>query len=744
MIKRISEEFRPERLLPSLTGGVVTGIITITVATAFAALIFTGEMTTYLPIVVGWTLLGSIVHVLLTAQFSSLPCTISSVQDTPAVVLAVTAAAIVKALPASASAQEKFITVAAAVALGSILTGVIFLFLGQFKLGDLIRYIPYPVIGGFLAGSGLLLIFGSISVMTGINAGPAQIPELFQPNLLFKWLPGMVYAIILMIILRRIHHFLALPGSLATGIVVFYIVLWVTGVSIAEAKAQGWLLGASTTVGGSILQPLGWPGGETSFSHVNWTIVFGNTANLVVVALVGVITLLLNATGIELDTREALDFNRELKAAGIANVVAGLVGSMPGAHTLSETSLVHKMGVKGRSAAIILSAICILAMIFGNSLVSFFPTPVLGGLLMLLGLDFLFTWVYESWFKLPILDYAVIIAILVVMNTVGVLEGVALGLAMAVILFVIEYSQINIVRHTLSGKYYRSKVSRPRLYQQLLRQKGDWIYILELQGFLFFGTANKLFDQISQRFAQTHGSQIQFMVLDFRMVVGLDSSAVSSFAKLKQHAEANKVLLVFTQTSPSIQRKLEKELFSDKDCETCRIFPDLDHGLEWCEDQMVQTFASVGFNNKPLTLMAQLEKALLPAISRDQLLSYFEHLEVKAGECFIRQGAQTTGLYFFETGLATVELEYEKNKRMRLRTLQPGTVVGEMGLYLGGKASASVYANQDSSLFHLSIAKLAEMEENAPQVAASFHKFVARLMSEKLLDTTESLQALLS
>lgn len=744
MIKRLSEEFRPEHLLPSLTGGIVTGIITITVSTAFAALIFTGEMAIYLPIVVAWTLLGSIVHVLLTAQFSSLPYTISSVQDTPAVVLAVTAAAIVKTLPASASAQEKFITVAAAVALGSILSGVIFLFLGQFKLGDLIRYIPYPVIGGFLAGSGLLLIFGSISVMTGVNAGPAQIPELFQPNLLFKWLPGMVYAIILMIILRRIHHFLALPGSLVAGIVVFYIILLVTGISLAEAKTQGWLLGANATVSGSIFQPLGWPGGETSLNHVNWSIVFGNTANLFVVALVGVITLLLNATGIELDTREALDFNRELKAAGIANVVAGLVGSMPGAHTLSETSLVHKMGVRSRSAAIILSAICILAMIFGNSLVSFFPTPILGGLLMLLGLDFLFTWVYETWYKLPILDYAVIIAILVVMNTAGVLEGVALGLAMAVILFVIDYSRTNIVRHTLSGKYYQSKVSRPRLYEQLLRKKGDWIYILELQGFLFFGTTNKLLDQISQHLAQNPAPQIRFVVLDFRLVVGLDSSAVLSFSKLKQLAETNKVLIVFTQISPSIQRKLEKELFSNKDRETWRIFPDLDHGLEWCEDQMIQTFAGVGFGNKPPTLMMQLEKALPPTISHERLLSYFEHLEIKAGECLIRQGTQTTGLFFVETGLATVELEYGENKRMRLRTLQPGTVVGEMGLYLGGETSASVYANQDSTLFRLSPAKLVEMEENDPEVASAFHKFVARVMSEKLLDTTESLQALLS
>jgi SulP family sulfate permease len=744
MIKRISEEFRPKRLLPSLAGGVVTGIITITVATAFAALIFTGEMVSYLPIVVGWALLGSVAHVLLTASFSSLPSTISSVQDSPAVVLAVMAATILKVFPASASVQEKFITIAVAVALGSILTGVLFFLLGQFKLGDLIRYIPYPVIGGFLAGSGLLLIFGSISVMTGVNAGPAQILELFQPNLLFKWLPGMLYAVFLMFILRRIHHALVLPGSLVAGIVLFYIILLVAGISIAEAKSQGWLLGTSTTAGSSLLRPLGWPGGETSLSHVNWSIVFGNTANLIVVALVGVITLLLNATGIELDTHENLDFNRELKAAGIANVVAGLVGCIPGAHALSDTMLVYKMGVKSRAAAVVLSIICLLAMFFGASLVSFFPTPVLGGLLMLLGLDFLFTWVYEAWFKLRLLDYAIIIAILVVMNTIGVLEGVALGLAMAVILFVIDYSRINIVRHTISGKHYQSKVSRPVAHEQLLRQKGDGIYILELQGYLFFGTANKLLNQISQYLAQNPNLQIRFIVLDFRLAAGLDSSGVLSFTKLKQLAEMKQAVLVFTQISPDTQSKLEKELFSDKSSETCRVFPDLDHGLEWCENQIIQRFTDENIDSKPLTLMAQLEKALPPAISHDQLLCYFEHVEIKTGEYFIHQGEPTAGMYFVETGLATVELEVGKEKRMRIRTLQPGTVVGEMGIYLGSETSASVYANQDTTLFRLSPARLVEMEENDPWVAVAFHKFVARVMSERLIDSTESIQALLS
>lgn len=734
MIQRLSYELRPERFLPSLAGGVVTGIITITYATAFNALIFTGDLTAYLPVVVIWTLLGSAFQAVLTAWFSSLPCTISSIQDSSAVVLAMTAVMIGKAMPAAASGQERFMTVAAAVAVCTVLTGLLFLFLGQFKLGDLIRYLPYPVIGGFLAGSGLLLVLGGAAVMTGINVDLSSLPALFQPGVLFKWLPGMLYGVVLMAMLLRIRHFMVLPGALLAGVGGFYLILWLAGISIPAAKAQGLLLGTQAIAGGG-WQPFGWPGGANSLSYVDWGAVAGQAGSLAAVAVVVLITLLLNATGIELDNGLTLDFNRELKASGIANLVSGPLGCMPGAHGLSNTSLVYKMGGRSRLAACVAAIVCLCAMIFGDTLVSFFPTPILGGLLMLLGFDFLMNWLYQTWFKLPILSYLTIVLIALVMVAVGVLQGVALGLGLAVVAFAVEYSRVRIVRHTLSGANFQSKVNRPRVEEQFLRQNGERVYILELQGYIFFGTANKLLDQVCQRIAAA--PKVDFVILDFRMVFGLDSSAALSFSRLKQVAQQHQIVLVFTHLSPQIRKLLDKDLFSAKDSAAWRIFPDLDHGLEWCEDQIL----AGGPKAEPLTLMAELRKSL--TIAPERLMRYFEPIEVQGGECIIRQGAPTPGLYFVESGLATVQLECGPHTQVRLRTLHPGTVVGEMGLYLDCDTSASVYANETTTLFHLSPAKLKEMEADAPEVAAALHKLIARTMGEKLRDTTDSLRAIL-
>ena len=80
-----------------------------------------------------------------------------------------------------------------------------------------------------------------------------------------------------------------------------------------------------------------------------------------------------------------------------------------------------------------------------------------------------------------------------------------------------------------------------------------------------------------------------------------------SFAKMKQMCKDRDITLVLTQLTPRMHRQMERELFQDEDRNTWRVFPDLDHGIEWCEEQMIDTFESVGFGARPETLIKLLE-----------------------------------------------------------------------------------------------------------------------------------------
>ena len=124
-------------------------------------------------------------------------------------------------------------------------------------------------------------------------------------------------------------------------------------------------------------------------------------------------------------------------------------------------------------------------------------------------------------------------------------------------------------------------------------------------------------------------------------------------------------------------------------------------------------------------------------------MQYLERKDVEAGYYLIREGDAFTSLYFIGDGQVTTERSYTDGRKVRLRTMGAGTVVGEVGMYLGSKASASVVTDCPSTIYSLSSGKLSQMEETDPAIAAAFHKFMAQLLSERLVSTTDTLQSAL-
>ena len=195
--------------------------------------------------------------------------------------------------------------------------------------------------------------------------------------------------------------------------------------------------------------------------------------------------------------------------------------------------MAFNIGARTRLSNIIVALLCGITLIFGAKVISVFPKVILGGLLLNLGLDFLVEWLVDTWKRLQKMDYLVIVLILVVIATVGFLEGIVIGLLMSIALFVIKYSKVEVIKYELSGKTYSSNVGRSDQMKKILEENGDKIFILPLQGFVFFGTANQILERVQQRFESATIIDMSFLVFDFRQVTGVDSSAVNSFNKLQ-------------------------------------------------------------------------------------------------------------------------------------------------------------------------------------------------------------------
>jgi SulP family sulfate permease len=358
-----------------------------------------------------------------------------------------------------------------------------------------------------------------------------------------------------------------------------------------------------------------------------------------------------------------------------------------------------------------------------------------------MGLGFLVEWLVDGWSKLPRADCAVVLLILVVIGATNFLTGVGVGLAAMIILFVLNYSRVNVVRNALSGAEMKSNVERCAYHRRVLRELSQHIYILKLQGFIFFGTANALLEQIRARLTDAEQVPVHYIILDFRRVTGLDSSAVISFVKGRQLAGAQGITLLLASISDGIRRQFELGGLSEDD-EGVRIFPDLDHSLEWCEEQLLKI--KLVTTILPVTLPTQLVDSGFEKTETACLMKFLEKVQVGEGETLIRQGDEADNLYLIESGRMSVYMNLEDGKRVRLRALGPGTMVGEVGLYLGTKRTASVIADSPTIAYRLSRATLLRMKEKEPELAAAFHEFIVCLLSERLVAANQLLGAVLN
>jgi SulP family sulfate permease len=763
--------FHPAQLWPILTAAAISGLVITTYQVSFGSLIFSGGLAPYLASGIGFCLMGVVIIASVEALLSGTPGLVAMPTVGSAVIAATLAANIVAA--PGATPERLFPTVTAAITLGALLTGAAFLTLGRFGLGNLIRYIPHPVIGGFLAGTGWLVVSGAMKTMNGLPLSLANLGKFASPEALLRWLPGVIYGVAMLLIGRRYKHYLVTPLLILLAVALFYLALGLTGVSVARAIELGLLFKPFPP--GVLWQPP--PLGQ--LPQVDWGVIINQAGTYATLILISGITLLLYASGVEVSAGIELDLNRELRACGAGNLAAAFSASPPGYTIITMSVLSRRLGANSRLVGLLTAGICALVMSFGAPLIALFPKLVLGGVLTYLGLTFLVDWLYDGWRRLARPDYAIVVVILLTMSGFGLLPGLGVGIGLAAALFIVQYSRVPVVRHALSGRSYHSRVERSQPQAELLRRQGRGLLILELQSYVFFGTANRVYEQLKKRLQigaggeSVEGDDLKVVMLDFRRVSGVDASAALSFVRLKRLLKERQIRLAFTHLSPAIERQLRRDVLTPADAGLWQVFPDLDRGVEWFEEQALQASlaSAVEVQAQPGAVQAGQEQAGLallfaalaqpalaaskeaadrqPAADSDatetallDLLRYLERVELRAGQVLIRQGQPQQYLYFLDAGLLNVEYGTDEGLTMRLETAGPGTIVGELSLYLSAPASATVTAAQPGVAYRLAAGDLTKLESEAPRAAAALHRFLLQRVGRRLLHALETVDAL--
>ena len=622
---------------------------------AIAGVIFNGPLHSFAAEGAGMLLFGAAVLCLLVGLSSGYQGALAVPQDISAAVLG-TMATTVAAGTAHAPVETAFMTMTALLIVSSLVTGLVLVAVGHFRLSNLLRFIPYPVTAGFFAGTGWTVSLAALAVMSGMALDWETLPRYLDAESLWKWGPGAAYGLVLAVVMKRWNSIAVLFGSLVAVTLLFHLILLLLGLSAEDAEAAGLVLSGMPESGL-------WPTfGPSDFAHIDWGVVAGHLPGVLAITVVTLLCLLLYMNGLEVATGVKVDLDREFRAAGLAGTVAGAGGSAPGAHSIVLCLASRKLGADTPWTAIVTFLALSLTLFFGSALLELVPKLLVGGLLFFLGIDLLDNWLFAIRRRVDWTDYGIVVLIALTIAVLGFVEGIAVGLFAALALFAVRLSRMEVVEASLTGRDLRSRKVRSVPDRAILIERGDRIRIFRLHGYVFFGSVHRLVDRLEEPLGAS--PRPSFIVLDCTGVLGFDFSSTSILCLYLRSACSCGVRLVFCAASDRFRSAVMQNLpFGIAD--SVLFDSDLDRALERCEDASIAAYLS-----DSATSAGDARGALLERVAPDleehldrqilfeelvaRLEPWLEHRQYGPGDMLVGPGRPQTGVQILVTGRVSI------------------------------------------------------------------------------------------
>jgi sulfate permease, SulP family len=704
--------------LTDVFAGTVCSILSIAYCLSYAALIFTGPLERFLSYGIAVTFLSAAIGGSIVALRSSLLFAVAGPDSSISVVIAALVATVMQRVVASGG-TDLLGPALIAMSLTTALTGLLLCVLGFTQAARAIRFLPYPVIGGFLGATGWLMVTGAIQVVTNQRPTLANFGAFADATLGAQLAAGAAVAIVLLVLLRRSKSPFALPGVLLAAFAATYLVLLASGTPLSAAQAAGWMFHPQPAAGLTL------PWKIPELHRFPWASIPSLSGDVLAVMFITLSTLLLNTSGIEIATRTEANIERDLKVLGIANLVTAAFGGYVSCTSFSRSVLARTAGASSRLTGLTVAAISAAILIVDPSFVGYVPKFVLGGLLFYLGFDLVYQWLVQASRRLLLLEYLSLIAIAALIIYSGFIAGVLIGIVIGCATFALSASRVNAIKFAFDGSEYRSALDRGPHELALLAQHGRQIQGVTLQSYLFFGSANRLYQFVKALLARQ--PDCRFVIFDFRLVTGIDSSATHSFAQIKQVMAAQDARIVLVNLSAELERAFRTARFISDDV---TVASNLDRALEACEQQVIE--ANYGEADEGPSLRAWLSGALGSAEHADRLAEYCRRLQVDNGDVIARQGEPANSMHFILDGRVGIIVEMGDGQTMRVRSLGRHTTIGEMGLITHRPRSATIQAEAASVLYELTADAYERIKTEHPALSQALLGYVVAVMAERL------------
>ncbi len=655
------------------------------------------------------------------------------------------AAAVLSALTIELVAKgiqpQQIILMLAGVAL---LCGIFQIIFGLIHFGTLIKYMPYPVVSGYLSGVGLIIIVSQVPKFLGVPGGTSFWHALAGLGL-WRWQSVLVGAVTIIVMVLAPKLTKAVPAAilaLAAGVATYF-ALALTGRAMLTLAGNRFVVGPLGTSTAGFFDSIA----------LRWRAVGGMSAEQFVILVVPALTLavLLSIdtlkTCLVLDTitRSRHDSNRELIGQGLGNLASTAVGGIPGAGTMGATLVNISSGAQTRRSGLIEGVLAIVTLVLLGPAIAWVPIAALAGILIVVGVrmfDRKSLLLLRS--RSTILDFAVIVAVVIVAETVGLIPASAVGLGLAIMLFLREQIGGAVVRRKLYGNEMFSKQVRLPGEMAMLEQRGGRTVIYELQGSLFFGTTDQLYSALEPELKNTERA---YFILDMRRVQSVDVTAAHMLENIEHLLRERGGFLIFSHLPLNVPTGQHLENYFDqvglvRGERRVRTFGHRDEALEWVEDHILGGALLERADEQPLELR---EIELFKARTDETIAALADCMAMKsykAGQAIFARGDTGDSLFLIRRGTVRIMLPLSGRTPYHLATFSSGDFFGEMAFLDSNPRSADAVAVGDTDVFALSRARFDELAQQHRILAMNLLESLARALATRMRHTDREISAL--
>ncbi|KAJ0409421.1 hypothetical protein P43SY_002311 [Pythium insidiosum] len=623
--------------------GVLNTVICIPIMISFAQIIFRDPaFQPYMSDLIKLVLTSAAVHQLCFTVSSSLPFAVGQVQDAGLIFLSAMASSVVQGLrqhpEQQFSMEEVIATTLFTLAASTALLGVALIITGKLRIASFVQYLPMPVVGGYLAFIGFYCLEAGLSMMANKTIkDPSDWMQLANTESLVLLTPGVLAGLLIFYALSKYDHVAILPSCMVIILALFYVVLLVSGLSLDDARAAGWVAPQ--------------PAAPRSISEVyklydlslmDTSFLLPQLPTWVAMYFVVAFSSSLDVAAIEMSLGTSLNHNHELQTVGLSNLVSGLTGGFTGSYIFSQTILTLRAKISSRANGALICLLEIALVLCPFSVIAYVPKVFFGALQTLIAADLMIEWMWHARHKMLLREYAVVWLTFLIMNVFNLEVGILLGIVAAAFNFIWSYIAATSVRRVMK----RSRVERDLRERELLQRECLSIVTLELDGFIFFGSSVKMMEEVrkhvlvnasvpplvhhrvhhgaqsetdteleglttldaedhsasaptpalfsSAEYARLaiHAVRTRFFILDFERVRGVDATAVRScFLATRRLLEQHGIVLLFASVPPAIEKLLQvHDVLEGQEHGAglgVLVFETLDKALEWCEDEIL-------------------------------------------------------------------------------------------------------------------------------------------------------------